>query len=545
MLVQVFSLIILIASSILGIFVYLANRHSSINKSFSLICFSIALWIFTNLMVDLSRTEAQGLLWTRLTLFGVTIAPLFFIYFTTVFPKKTIKINKYQWLFLIILAIIIIFLIPTKFNVESFKFIHPEQISSTPGLQPISDVEIKFGSLYTFFMIYFLVCVAIGIRLLIKNYRTGSKKERLKIKYLLLGFLITIMIAITTNAILPILGNASLSGIGPSSTIFFLVFTIYAIVTRDLFNIRVVLVQLVVLVIGVILLMQILFNESLQMRILNGSIFILFCFFGWLLIRSVLREIKLREDLALANKELKKLDEAKTEFLSIASHQLRTPLTAIKGYLGMIDEGIYGKVSENVHKTIHKVDDSNERLIRLVNSLLDISRLEMGRMEFDLEKVNIEEIVESIVDELHVAAKKKGLNLVFEHPKEEIPEITVDPLKIRQVIINLVDNAIKYTYKGEIIVNCESVGDKVRISVSDTGMGIARKEVGEIFKIYRRGTGVRLFPEGSGVGLYVARKLVEAHHGKIWVESKGKGKGSIFFIELPTRNGLGRFLTKF
>jgi signal transduction histidine kinase len=334
------------------------------------------------------------------------------------------------------------------------------------------------------------------------------------------------------------MGIPQASSFGPYATIIWVIMLSFAIFRYRLFDIKVIASETLVVVIGIILFIHIFLADIFYMVIVNVVVFLLYCFFGYLLIRSILQEIKLREQLEAANKELKRLDEAKTEFLSIASHQLRTPLTAIKGYLGMIEEGIYGEVPEKVKEVLHKVNDSNERLIRLVNSLLDISRLELGRMQFDIEKVDIEEMLENIIDEFHVAARKKGLKLVFEHPKEKLPEVKIDPLKMRQVFLNLVDNAIKYTYQGEVIVKAELKDhgrERIRISVSDTGMGIARKEINEIFKIYRRGTGVRLFPEGSGVGLYVAKKLIEAHKGRIWAESKGKGRGSTFYVEIPVK----------
>jgi signal transduction histidine kinase len=397
-----------------------------------------------------------------------------------------------------------------------------------------SGVDVIFGNFVGIFGIYFITYIGIALGILFKKFLHTRGLEKLQIKYLALGLALTIFFATATNFLIPLFFRTfGPSQFGPYFTIFFVGLTTYAIISKKLFKIRIVLTAIFIGLIGLILLVQAIVAPSIPLKIINGTILVFFILFGYLLLRSVMREIKLKEQLEVANRELERIDEAKTEFLSIASHQLRTPLTAIKGYLAMVQEGIYGQVSDSVNKVIDKVYDSNERLVRLVNSLLDISRLEMGRMQFQFEKADLDAMIESIVDELHIAAKKKGLNLVYQHTKEPLPEVTIDAEKIRQVMLNLIDNAIKYTYKGEVIIKVKRIGNKLQILVSDTGMGIARKEVNEIFKIYKRGTGVRLFPEGSGVGLYVARKMINAHKGKIWAQSKGKGKGSNFYVELP------------
>ena len=242
------------------------------------------------------------------------------------------------------------------------------------------------------------------------------------------------------------------------------------------------------------------------------------------------------EKLRVAYEELKKLDVAKSEFISIASHQLRTPLTAIKGYISMILEKLYGKPPEKMEKPLENIYLSNERLIKLVNDLLNVSRIEAGRMEMKPEKLSIESIITSITEELKNAAKEKGLYLKWEKPKKPLPKIAIDREKIRQVIMNVVDNAIRYTEKGGVTIKCKAQNEKCKIEISDTGTGLTKYELSKMFESFSRGAaGTRLYTEGVGLGLYIARRLIELHHGKIWAESKGKGKGSTFYIELPIK----------
>jgi signal transduction histidine kinase len=247
------------------------------------------------------------------------------------------------------------------------------------------------------------------------------------------------------------------------------------------------------------------------------------------------REVEKRtEELQKAYEELKKLDDAKSEFISIASHQLRTPLTAIKGYISMILENTYGKLIVKMRGPLENVYASNERLLKLVNDLLNVSRIESGKLEFKQEKTSIEKIISGVVGDLTLQAGNKNLYLKFEAPKVSLPEITIDGEKIRQALLNIVDNAIKYTQKGGVTIKVKTNNNKYCVQITDTGEGMTQDEISGLFESFSRGkAGNKLWTEGSGLGLYVAKKFIEMHKGKIWTESEGKGKGSTFFIELP------------
>jgi len=180
---------------------------------------------------------------------------------------------------------------------------------------------------------------------------------------------------------------------------------------------------------------------------------------GWYMVRSVKAEVKRKEELQLmserlsqANDQLRKLDNAKSEFISIASHQLRTPLTAIKGFVSLILEGTYGEVLPQVREALNKVYLSGERLINLVENLLSISRIESGRMEYQMSSVRLEATLKELVDNFTIIAINKGLKLEMKLPKGPLPEIMADQIKIREVISNFIDNALKYTNEGKVTV---------------------------------------------------------------------------------------------
>jgi len=258
---------------------------------------------------------------------------------------------------------------------------------------------------------------------------------------------------------------------------------------------------------------------------------------------------KLKKEVEKATKELKeaysklqKLDRAKSEFISIASHQLRTPLTAIKGFISMILEGSYGELSKKLKDPMWEVYNSNERLIKLINNLLNLSKIEAGTIEFIPQKASLKDIISSVMQELRFEAKKKNLYLRLETPTlyptqaKKLPNILMDIEKMRQVVLNVVDNAIKYSNAGGVTIKVKSQEESLLIEIADTGEGMTKQEISHLFKSFSRGTaGSRLWTEGVGLGLYVSRKFVEMHNGKIWAESLGKGKGSTLYIELPIK----------
>jgi signal transduction histidine kinase len=237
-------------------------------------------------------------------------------------------------------------------------------------------------------------------------------------------------------------------------------------------------------------------------------------------------------DLREANEKLTALDQAKSEFMSIASHQLRTPLAGIIGYLDMLNEEDYGKLDEKQKPIIHDVLEASQRLSRLVNTLLNVTRIEAGRFVMNYTKVPFADVIESMYKELKPTATKKNVKLIYN--KQPLPEIEVDTDKIKDVLLNLTDNAIKYTPKGTVEIFAEATNKTVHVWVKDTGVGIDPKEVNNLFSKFVRGSEIaRVNPNGSGLGLFIAKKAVEGHGGKIWAASEGKGKGTEFHFEIP------------
>ncbi len=252
----------------------------------------------------------------------------------------------------------------------------------------------------------------------------------------------------------------------------------------------------------------------------------------------------LYKELEDANDSLKSLDKLKTEFLGLASHQLRAPLTSIKGYASMILEGSYGEVKEEQKMPVDRIFQSSQNLARVVEDLLDVSKIEQGGMKYEMSPQDMLKMATGIVNEMQISAKNKGLELSFVEKDMSTYIAKADPIKIRQVLVNLVDNSIKYTAKGFVKVILSKPGEnKIRISVTDSGMGISQENIGKLFEKFSRGEGGKVNAGGSGLGLYLAKEIVLAHGGKIWAESPGVGQGSSFIVELVETASTGEHST--
>ena len=241
------------------------------------------------------------------------------------------------------------------------------------------------------------------------------------------------------------------------------------------------------------------------------------------------------KELRFSNRQLQRLDEAKNEFISMASHQLRTPLTSIKGYLDMMLEGDLGKISPTQRAVLREAFSSSERMVRLINDFLNVSRLQTGKFTIDKQSVDIAQILRDEVSLLKVVADQRSVEMVLKVDKK-IPSLAVDSEKIRQVMLNMIDNAIYYSNPHKkVVITLKSSGKMIEFSVKDSGIGVPKSEQANLFGKFFRGTNAKKRrPDGTGVGLFLAKKVILSHDGEMIFESE-EGKGSTFGFKLPVR----------
>ena len=253
------------------------------------------------------------------------------------------------------------------------------------------------------------------------------------------------------------------------------------------------------------------FNETLQQRVANAT-----------------------RELRASNAQLQRLDKAKDEFVSMASHQLRTPLTTVKGYLSMVMEGDAGDVNDEQRRLLNEAFMSSERMVNLINDFLNVSRIQTGKFVIDKKPTDLANIVEQEIDRLKPNALSRKLEFIFRRPKD-FPLLNIDEGKFREVVMNFADNALYYSHEGAKIDVYLYVNEAKRavFEVVDSGIGVSQEDQARLFtKFYRADNAKRQRPDGTGVGLYLTKKVIDAHGGKIIFKSV-EGEGSTFGFSLP------------
>ena len=212
----------------------------------------------------------------------------------------------------------------------------------------------------------------------------------------------------------------------------------------------------------------------------------------------------------------------------------------------MLLDGDLGEITKEQRDFLGKTYQSNERMISLINDLLDITRIEEGRYLYKPVLADLEAICQFVIHSFKDEIKKKKIKFEFKKPQKKLPQIKVDVEKIRLTINNLLDNAIRYTPAGgRVTVSLRPVEKEIELSVKDTGVGVPKDQQGRVFTKFFRGANVmRMATEGSGLGLFITKNIIEAHGGKIWFES-GEGKGTTFYLTLPTKEEFTEFLKEF
>jgi signal transduction histidine kinase len=525
-----------ILALLFGLFVYFSNRFSLLNKLLLLISLSFSLWTFSSL-ISWTNIHSDFILFIW-PLFSVTSSfiSIFSIYFIYVFLEKKDASPVVKSVFLALLLPVLIFA-PSNLNLTGFDITNCDGFGFEGFL-----FKLYFTSIGVLAMLWIMV-------LLVRKYIISPVELRKQILLVGLGvelflfifFTLTFLAAYLTG--LGFLEDSSLEFYGLFGMDIFMVFIAVLIVRFKTFNIKLLGAQALVVALWFLVGSLLFVAQSTTTRTVAGVTLVFTSIAGYYLVRSVKKEVKQREELeiltdqlAKANDRLKILDKMKSEFVSIASHQLRSPLTSIRGYASMLAEGSYGKIPEKAQEALNNIVDSSKFMAMSIEDYLNVSRIEAGNMKYEMSDFNLKDIAEKVVDEMRPTAMKKGLVMVFRSDCSGSATINADIGKTRQVIMNLVDNSMKYTPKGTITVvaHDDVKKKKMYITIQDTGIGMSKETQEEVFdKFVRAKNANSVNVTGTGLGLFVAKKMVDEMKGKVWAESEGEGKGSTFHIEFP------------
>lgn len=519
---------IFIVAFLLGIFVFWSNRQKLENRLFFAAMVFFGSWVFLDQVFwAANRSDVIMFVWTIIVLIEplVHICMLYLAYL--LLTGKDMPFSRKLIVFALFLPQLI--LVPTQFTLSSFDI-----ANCLPNETLFAYYSYSIETVFIFWITFLAISRLRTIQV------ARSRRELIAIMVGMIAFLVSFT---GGNIYGSITDNWNVGAIGLFGMILLSAFFAYSIVKYQTFNVKLISTQALVAALIIMSGAQIFLAKTTANRILTVVTFGLMFILGLFLIRAVRFEIQRKEELqkisdslAVANTELRRLDTAKSEFISIASHQLRTPLTAIKGFVSLLLEGAYGKLEPPVSDTLNKVYLANARLMNLVENLLNISRIEAGRIQYQFAPTQIKDLLNELKDLFQLAAHEKGLTLNIESPAKPLPTVVLDSAKIREVISNVIDNAIKYTEQGSVTVRTKSENGKIVITISDTGVGVDPDDLPHLFKKFERGkNAAQINVSSTGLGLYVGKNFIEAHGGTIRAESAGKGKGTSFVLELPLK----------
>jgi len=461
---------------------------------------------------------------------------LLLAYFSVLFLEEKKLASIIKWIS-IFLFIIIIVLLPTTLNIKQFYLTD-------------DDCGGALGLLWNYVYPTEILCLLFTIYVCFRKYFTIHDNKSLKLQSLFLGIGTVLFLGIfdMSNIFGELTQIYSINLFGPIGMVAFLGLMTYMIVRFKAFNIKLVGAQALVLALFALVGSEFFFATGAVSLTLIGITLITIIIFGQILVRSVKKEVEQKEKIEKmakeiekayevekqANKELEKLDKYKNNFLMQVQHDMRSPLSTLMGYADLLLEGSYGKLAKNAKDIIIKMQDIIQNKIKDVNNFLDTEQFKMGKGVVALKPgVDISSILEEIISALNPKIQEKGIYLKFNKPEEALV-ITADREKLKAAIFNIADNAVKYTEKGGVAIMLKKEEEKVRIEIKDSGIGIPQEKIENIFEgQFERTQLAQKAASGSGVGLYLSGQIVKLHNGKVWAESAGEGKGSIFYIELP------------
>jgi signal transduction histidine kinase len=219
--------------------------------------------------------------------------------------------------------------------------------------------------------------------------------------------------------------------------------------------------------------------------------------------------------------------------MSFATHEIRTPITVMRGYATMLLDGDKGEISKEIKDLLQKIMIAGNDVTTLLTEYLDKSKIELGQLEYVPTKFDVKNVVNEVLAIFQIHAEQKGLKITKSIRSVHKFTVYADQAKLKEVLINILDNAIKYTPKGSVSISLKSEHGYATIRIADTGVGIDKEIMPSLFKEFSRADLQKVNILGSGIGLYLAKKFTEAQQGKIWAESEGKNKGAQFYIQLP------------
>lgn len=517
-------------------FLTFRNLKNFPKMPFRLMAISYIIWLFCDLVLWANEIIPHVMFfWTIINLIEPLIFLFAFVFFLSLIEQRKLYLKEKWILFALILPTL--FMAPLGLSTVGFDYTTCDR-----------NVVEGIAAYYNYFLeglFLFLIILKTIISLFSKKF----KDQRAKIGMVSFGVSFLLLSFLTANFLGTFLVDYDISQYGHIAVPIFAIFLAYIAIKFESVEPRILVIDTLVTSVIILIISLFFAEDENYRRFITGLTLILSLPMAYSLVKNIRKEVSSRKkienlaheleksnlSLADANEKLKGLDKLKTEFLSLASHQLRSPLTAIKGYASMLDEGSLGKLTKEQDTAAKRIYASAQGLVNLVEDLLNVSKIEQGGMKFEFMQVELAKQVQELAGEMRIPAENKKLVLTVSIPEGDSFVTTADPVKIKQVFLNIVDNSIKYTPSGSVTVGlARDNKNNIVFTVKDTGVGISPETRASLFEKFSRGEAGKLNTGGSGLGLYLASQIVKAHNGTIDVQSEGVNKGTTFIVTLPS-----------
>lgn len=494
----------------LAAIVFFRSKNSITSRSFFFFSVVTIFWGISNYFLYKYTDPADSLLALRFHIFLSIWHAYAFFQLAYVFPAVQKELPLWHRYGLLPLAFFSssLLLIPFVFK-EVSNLIPVDEI-----VNPEKSQGIILAAIVT---LSFFVA---GIVTLFRRISFSKGDERRQVMLMFTGMSLTAGLLLLFSFILPI-GFKNFNFVPYGALFIFpvIVFTAYAIYIVELFHVKNIFAGLFTFFLCTVSLIELVIAETIEELLLRVVVFLLTIIIGIQLVKNTF-------EIELAN-------EQKSELMSFATHEIRTPITVMRGYATMLLDGDRGEISKQVLDLLQKIMIAGNDVTTLLSEYLDKSKIELGQLEYVPSRFDAKTAVNEILGIFKIHAEQKGLKLTKSVPKSPKMMIYVDQAKLKEVLTNIIDNAIKYTPKGSVTVSVTKADGYVTIKVADTGVGIESTVMPSLFKEFSRADLQKVNILGSGLGLYLAKRFTEAQRGKIWAESEGKNKGAQFYIRFP------------
>ncbi|OGG54533.1 hypothetical protein A3C20_04375 [Candidatus Kaiserbacteria bacterium RIFCSPHIGHO2_02_FULL_55_25] len=489
------------------------------NALFAIFLAALSIWALALIGSQVTNSYIASLYSTKASYIAALVIGVTYYLFSYSFPRSEAFPRSAVWIpTLAVLLFSVVLLVDPSFLTQAIV-----QYEWGRG------VQLDLQGYLTFALLFGALFVG-GIARLWAKYLVASGIERTQLLVIVGSVTIAGAAGIFYNLILPspFLNNAKYIWTGPLFTTCIAIAVMYSVFRLQLFNAKVMITELLIGLLWITTFLRTILAANQTEQMFNGLLFVLSLAIGSLLVRSVRTEVRSRE-------EIQRLSEEKSEFMTFASHEIRNPITAMRGYASLIVDGTVDHASPEVKAVAQKILIGGNDVLNLIAQFLSKSKMELGQISYNSAPFDLAAAASSIADGYVPHAQLRGLTLEKKIDESHQYTIKADEGKVKEVIGNLIDNSLKYTVHGGVTVAVERHGVAVRLTISDTGVGIAPETLPHLFKKFSRADAQKVNLLGTGVGLYLAKTFIEAMGGRIWAESDGKDKGSRFILEFPTQ----------